>query len=55
MIGKWLSIFLALAVLSGFLLACASPPKNQKIKCVKCGAFFTTEEGAEEFKWMQGR
>ncbi len=55
MIKKCVNIFLALMVLSGFLLGCASPLKDQKIKCVKCGAFFTTEEGAEEFKWMQGR
>ena len=55
MIGKWISIFSALVVLSGFLLGCAGPSKDQKIKCVKCGAFFTTEEGAEEFRWMQGR
>jgi hypothetical protein len=50
-----MNIFLALAVLSGFLLGCANASKEQLIKCPKCGAHFSTKEGEEEFRWMQGR
>ncbi len=51
---RWINLLFALAILSGVLLGCAQSSKDVKIKCVKCGAFFSTQEGAEEFKWMQG-
>jgi phage FluMu protein Com len=50
---KWVRFFFVLTVLSGFLLGCAGNVKEIKIKCPKCGAFFTTKEGAEEFERMR--
>jgi hypothetical protein len=50
---KCVSFFLALVILSSFLLGCAGTSKDIKIKCSKCGAFFTTKEGAEEFERMR--
>jgi outer membrane lipoprotein-sorting protein len=50
---KCVSFFLALTILSGFLLGCAGTSKDTKIICPKCGAFFTTKEGAEEFEKMR--
>ena len=42
---KWVSIFLALAVLAVFSIGCAGIQKDTKVKCPKCGAVFTVEEG----------
>jgi hypothetical protein len=50
---KCMSFFFVLAILSSFLLGCAGNLKDTKIKCPKCGAFFSTKEGAEEFERMQ--
>jgi hypothetical protein len=50
---KWASFFLILAILSGFLLGCSGNIKDIKIKCPKCGAFFSTKEGAELYQRMQ--
>jgi hypothetical protein len=44
-----------LIMLSGLFLGCARNLKNSYIKCPKCGAFFSTQEGAEEFERMRGR
>jgi len=45
---KWMSIFLALALLAVFSLGCAGASKDTKIKCPKCGAIFTIDEGLAE-------
>jgi DNA-directed RNA polymerase subunit RPC12/RpoP len=53
---KWTRFLFVLMILSGFLLGCTENLKDTKdtmIKCPKCGAFFSTKEGAEEFKRMQ--
>jgi hypothetical protein len=50
---KWVSFFIISTILSGFLLGCSETIKDIKIKCPKCGAFFSTKEGAEEFQKMQ--
>ncbi len=50
---KWGSFFFVLMILTGFLLGCAGNLKDIKIKCPKCGAFFSTKEGAEEFERMR--
>jgi hypothetical protein len=50
---KWGTLFFISAILSIFLLGCSENLKDIKIKCPKCGAFFSTKEGAEEFKRMQ--
>jgi hypothetical protein len=48
---KWVSILLALAILAIFSIGCAGvTTKDAKIKCPKCGAVFTVEEGLEELR-----
>ena len=47
---KWVSIFMLLAVLMVFAFGCASVQKDAKIKCPKCGAVFTVDEGLLEFE-----
>jgi len=47
---KWVSIFLALVILSSFSFGCASIDKTTKIKCPKCGAVFTVDEGLDEIR-----
>ena len=47
------SFFLALVILSSFLLGCAGTSKDTMIRCPKCGTFFATKEGAEEFEQMR--
>jgi hypothetical protein len=49
---RWVSFFFVWAILTGFLLGCTGNLKDMKIKCPKCGAFFSTKEGAEEFERM---
>jgi len=43
---KWVSIFLALAMLAVFSVGCGVG-KDTKIKCPKCGAVFTIQEGLD--------
>jgi len=45
---KWVNIFLALAFLAIFSVGCAGIDKEAKIKCPKCGAIFTVNEGIAE-------
>ncbi len=45
---KWISLFLALVALAVFSLGCAQVSKETKIKCPKCGAIFTVDEGLAE-------
>jgi hypothetical protein len=47
---KWVSIFLALAMLAVFSFGCANIQKDAKIKCPKCGAVFTVDEGLVEIQ-----
>ena len=47
---KWVSIFLALAMLAVFSCGCAGIQKDAKIKCPKCGAVFTVDEGLAEIQ-----
>jgi hypothetical protein len=47
---KWVSIFMALAILSVFSFGCAGITKDTKVKCPKCGAVFTVDEGMGEFQ-----
>jgi len=49
---KWVSIIMALAVLAVFSFGCSQIQKDAKIKCPKCGAVFTVEEGLEQIKRM---
>jgi hypothetical protein len=47
---KWVRIFLVLAVLAGFSLACTGLSKDAKLKCPKCGAIFEVDEGLDEIQ-----
>jgi hypothetical protein len=47
---KLVSIFLALAMLAVFSFSCAGIQKDAKIKCPKCGAVFTVDEGMAEIQ-----
>jgi len=47
---KLVSIFLALAMLAVFSFGCAGIQKDAKIKCPKCGAVFTIDEGIAEIQ-----
>ena len=47
---KWVSIFLALAMLAVFSFACAGVSKDAKLKCPKCGAIFQVDEGLDEIQ-----
>ena len=43
---KLMSLVLAIAVLAAFTLGCAGyVAKETKVKCPKCGAVFTVDEG----------
>ena len=42
---KWVSIFLALAMLAVFSFGCAGIARDAKVKCPKCGAVFQVDEG----------
>jgi hypothetical protein len=50
---KWVSIFMVLAMLAVFSVGCAGIDKQTKVKCPKCGAVFTVDEGLKEFQ-MKG-
>ena len=50
---KWVSIFMVLAILAAVFFGCAEISKDAKIKCPKCGAVFTVEEGVKEYE-MKG-
>ncbi len=47
---KWVSILLALAILALFSFGCAGMTKDAKVKCPKCGAVFTIDEGLAEIQ-----
>jgi hypothetical protein len=47
---KLLSIFLVLLMLAVFSFGCAGVSKDAKIKCPKCGAVFTVDEGLAEIQ-----
>ncbi len=48
---KLVSLFLALALLAVFSFGCAGNFKgNTKVKCPKCGAVFTIDEGVAEIQ-----
>ena len=55
---KWMSLFLALALLAvlAFSFGCAGNKYagDTKIKCPKCGAVFTIDEGVAEMQKKGG-
>jgi len=50
---RCLTILLALTILSLLFFGCAGTSKDKKIICPKCGAFFSTKEGVDEFERMR--
>ena len=44
---KWVSLFFALVALAVFSFGCATYTKDTKVKCPKCGAVFSIEEGVK--------
>ncbi len=47
---KLISLFLVLVALAVFSFGCAGVQKDAKIKCPKCGAVFTVDEGLAEMQ-----
>jgi hypothetical protein len=46
----WINILFLLIFL--LVVGCSEGMKETKLKCVKCGAYFSTKEGADEFNKM---
>ncbi len=44
MMRKWMSIFLALAILAACSFGCTGIQNDAKVKCPKCGEIFTINE-----------
>jgi hypothetical protein len=44
---RLVGILMALAMLAVFSLGCAGVTKDAKVKCPKCGAVFTVQEGLD--------
>lgn len=49
---KWVSLAMVLAIVAILSIGCAGVAKDAKIKCPKCGAVFTVEEGLQEMRKM---
>jgi len=47
---KWVGVLLAMVIVALFVFGCAGVAKDTKIKCPKCGAVFTVQEGLEELQ-----
>ncbi len=47
---KWLAFLMVLFLLAVFSFGCAGVAKDTKIKCPKCGAVFTIDEGLQEMQ-----
>jgi hypothetical protein len=44
---KWVSVVMALSMMAVFSLGCSNVSKQSKVKCPKCGAVFTVQEGID--------
>ncbi len=47
---KLVSIIMALAIFAALSLGCAGVSKEAQVKCPKCGAVFTVNEGLQEYQ-----
>ncbi len=47
---RWVSLVMVLAMFTILSIGCAGVSKDAKIKCPKCGAVFTVEEGIKEYQ-----
>jgi len=46
----WVSLLLSLSLAAVFTFGCAGVSKDTKVKCPKCGAVFTIDEGVAEIQ-----
>jgi outer membrane lipoprotein-sorting protein len=54
-VKKLVSMVLALAVLAVFSFGCGQyAAKDAKVKCPKCGAVFTIDEGMQQYQKAAG-
>jgi hypothetical protein len=54
-VKKLVSMVLALAVLAVFSFGCGTyAAKDAKVKCPKCGAVFTIDEGMQQYQKSAG-
>ncbi len=44
------SILMAMVMVATLVFGCAGASKEAKVKCPKCGAVFTVQEGLDEFQ-----
>jgi len=51
---KWVSIFFALVFLVMFSFGCTGVSKENKVRCPKCGATFTIDEGLSQEQMSGG-
>ena len=51
---RLVSIFMALAMLAVLSSGCGGVSKEAKVKCPKCGAIFTLNEGLDELQRTGG-
>ncbi len=47
---KWMSFFFAFTLLAVFSFGCSGASKETRVKCPKCGAVFTIDEGMAELQ-----
>ena len=47
---KWVSVLLAMMIVTLFSFGCAGMSKDMKVRCPKCGAIFTIDEGLAEIQ-----
>ncbi len=52
---KLLSIIMALAIFAVLSAGCAGVSKEAQVKCPKCGAVFTVNDGLDEYRKATGR
>lgn len=48
MMSRWVRFLFVWMLLAGLSLGCAGAAKGTKVKCPKCGAVFTIDEGIAE-------
>ncbi len=51
---KLVSMFMAMAIFAVLSLGCAGVSKEAQVKCPKCGAVFTVNEGIDEYRGRSG-
>jgi len=52
-VGLWkdrIRVVISLASITVFVFGCAGLSKDAKVKCPKCGAIFTFQEGLDQYQ-----